>query len=48
MTEFFNIDNIKISDDEFIGNAFQNITINTPIKNTPYLQNIMSRLDNLC
>lgn len=46
--EYFNVDNIMISDDEMIGNCFKNVTIQTPIRKTPFLDNIMKNLDNLC
>ncbi len=45
--EYFNVDNVMISDDEFIGNIFKKTTINSALTKTGYMLNISEKIGNL-
>jgi len=45
--EYKNISGVIISDDEFVGNLYKNITIQTPITVTPRMQEITKKINNL-
>jgi|694.fasta_scaffold41260_2 hypothetical protein len=45
--EYFNVDNIMISNDEMIGKLFKKTTINSALAKTPYMLNISEKIGNL-
>jgi len=45
--EYFNVDNVMISDDEFIGNIFRKTTINSALTKTNYMSKISEKIGNL-
>ncbi len=47
MTEYTNIDDIVITDDEFIYECFKNVHIQQDLKHTNYMKEIKAKLNNL-
>jgi hypothetical protein len=45
--EYFNVDNIMISNDEMIGKLFKKTTINSALAKTPYMLNISEKIGTL-
>ena len=48
MNEYFNVDNIMISNDEIIGEIFRNTTINSALHKTEHMLNISKKIARLC
>ena len=48
MTEYFNTDDIMISNDAVIGEIFKNTTINSALIKTPYMLDVAKAIGQLC
>ena len=48
MNEYFNVDNIMISNDEIIGEIFRHSTINSALYKTNHMLDISKKISNLC
>lgn len=48
MTEYYNIEDIMISEDAMIGEIFRNTTINSALHKTPHMLNISKKIASLC
>ncbi len=48
MTEYFNIEDIMISNDAIIGEIFRNTTINSALIKTPHMIDVAKRIGQLC
>jgi hypothetical protein len=48
MTEYYNIEDIMISEDAMIGEIFRNTTINSALHKTPHMLDITHKIGQLC